>query len=48
MWKSIDKNEENFHKLKQKLIDNEKIIQFVYATTYPEIYTFVEKKWVRP
>ena len=26
------------------MIDNKKIFQFVYATTYPEIYTFVEKR----
>ena len=44
VWKYIEENEENFHKIKQKLIDNKKIFQFVYATTYPEIYAFVEKR----
>ena len=46
LWKHIEENEENFHKLKLKLIENENIFQFVYASTYPEIYTFVEKKEV--
>ena len=46
VWKHIEENEENFHKLKPKLIDNENIFQFVYASTYPEIYTFVEKREV--
>ena len=46
VWKYIEENEENFHKIKQKLIDNKKIFQFVYATTYPEIYTFVEKRGI--
>ena len=44
VWKYIEKYEENFHKLKQNLIENKKIFQFVYATTYPEICTFVEKR----
>ena len=43
MWKHIEENK-NFHKLKQKLIDNKNIFQFVYATIYPEIDTFVEKR----
>ena len=46
MWKYIEENKENFHKIKQKLIDNKKIFQFAYATTYPEIYTFVEKRGI--
>ena len=44
VWKYIEKYEENFHKLKQNLIENKKIFQFVYASTYPEICTFVEKR----
>ena len=43
MRKHIEENK-NFHKLQQKLIDNENIFQFVYATIYPEIDTFVEKR----
>ena len=40
----LKKTKKNFHKLKQKLIENKKNFQFVYASTYPEIYTFVEKR----
>ena len=42
--KYFEENEKNFHKLKQKLIRNKKNFQYVYASTYPEIYTFVEKR----
>ena len=44
VWKYFEENEKKFHKLKQKLIENKKNFQFVYASTYPEIYTFVEKR----
>ena len=39
-------NENNFGKLKRNLIKNQKIFQYVYATVYPEIYSFVEKRGV--
>ena len=46
MQKYFEENEKNFHKLKQKLTENKKNFQFVYASTYPEIYTFVEKRGI--
>ena len=39
----IEKDENNFDKLKSKLIESKKIFQFVYSSTYPEVYSFVEK-----
>ena len=42
----IKGNENNFGKLKRKLIENEKIFQYVYASIYPEVYSFVEKRGV--
>ena len=32
VWKYIEENQENFHKIKQTLIDSKKIFQFIYAT----------------
>ena len=34
VWKYIKENEEKFHKLKKKLIENKKIFQFVYSSSY--------------
>ena len=42
----IKADENNFGKLKRNLIKNQKILQYVYATVYPEIYSFVEKRGV--
>ena len=39
----IEKDENNFDKLKSKLIESKKIFQIVYSSTYPEVYSFVEK-----
>ena len=42
----IETDENNFGKLKRKLIENQKIFQYVYASAYPEINSFVEKRGV--
>ena len=39
----IEADENNFNKLKRKLIENQKIFQYVNAGVYPEVYSFVEK-----
>ena len=44
--KYIEKNKENFDKLKKKLIKNKKIFQFVYSSAYHEVYSFVEKRGI--
>ena len=41
--KYLEKDEENFEKIKKKLIKNKKIFLFVYSSVYPEVYGFVEK-----
>ena len=46
VWKYIEENEENFDKLKKKLIKNKKIFQLVYSSAYPEVYSFVEKRGI--
>ena len=43
MQKYLEKDEENFEKIKKKLIKNKKIFLFVYSSAYPEVYSFVEK-----
>ena len=40
--KYLEKDEENFEKIKKKLIENKKVFQFVYSCVYPEIYSFGE------
>ena len=40
----IEASENNFSKLKKKLIENQKIFQFVYTSIYPEVYSFVETR----
>ena len=42
-WKYLEDDEGNFDKIKKKLIENKKIFQFVYLSTYPEVYSFAEK-----
>ena len=42
----IEADENNFCKLKKKLIENQKIFQYVYASVYPGICSFVEKRGV--
>ena len=42
----VKADENNFSKLKIKLIENQKIFQYVYASVYPEIYSFIEKRGV--
>ena len=42
----IEADENNFCKLKKKLIENQKIFQYVYASAYPGICSFVEKRGV--
>ena len=46
-WKYIKENEQNFDKLKQILIENNKIFQFVYSSAYPEVYCFVKKRGIK-
>ena len=36
VWKYLEEDEENFDEIKNKLIENKKIFQFVYSSTYPE------------
>ena len=36
VWKYLEEDEENLDKIKNKLIENKKIFQFVYSSTYPE------------
>ena len=40
----MEADKSNFGKLKRKLIENQKIFQYVYASVYPEVYNFVEKR----
>ena len=40
----IETDENNFKQLKRKLIENQKIFQYVYASICPEVYSFVEKR----
>lgn len=44
VWKYIEEDEANIDKMKRKLLENQKIFQFVFSTVYPEVYTFVEKR----
>ena len=40
----MEADKSNFGKLKRKLIENQKIFQYVYASVYREVYSFVEKR----
>ena len=42
----IEIDENNFDKLKKKLIENKRIFQVVYSSTFPEVYSFVEKRGI--
>ena len=42
----IEADDENFDKLKRKLIEKKKIFQIVYSSAYPEGCSFVEKRGV--
>ena len=42
----IEVNENNFNNLKRKLIKNQNIFQYLYASIYPEVDSFVEKRGV--
>lgn len=48
MWRKLSgktfKRQKNFVKMRNKFIENQKIFQFAYSYSYPEIYTFVEKR----
>ena len=44
VWKHLEEDEGNFDRIKKKLIESRKIVQFVYSSTYPEIYSFIEKR----
>ena len=45
-WKYLEQDEQNFEKIRKKLIENTKVFQFVYSSVYPEIYSFVEKRGI--
>ena len=40
------KRQKNFVKMRNKFIENQKIFQFAYSYSYPEIYTFVENRGI--
>lgn len=42
VWKYIEKVEKNFDKMKESLILNRKILQYIYSKCYPDIYSLVE------
>ena len=42
----IEVDENNFAKLKRKLIENQNIFQYAYASVFPKVYSFVEKRGV--
>ena len=42
----IEADENNFGKLKRKLIKNQMIFQYVYASAYPEVYIVLLRKEV--
>ena len=44
VWKSLEEDEGSFDKTKKKLIKKKQIFQFVYSSTYPEVYSFIEKR----
>ena len=44
--KYLEEDEENFEKIKKKLIKNKNTFQFVYSSVYPEFYSFVEKQGI--
>ena len=39
MWKYIEENDENFHKLKQKLTENKKIIKKIHQNTIEKCFS---------
>ena len=39
VWKYIEENDENFHKLKQKLTENKKIIKKIHQNTIEECFS---------
>ena len=36
-WKYLEQDEQNFEKIRKKVIENTKVFQFVYSSVYPEI-----------
>ena len=44
VWEYLKEHEGNFDKIKKKLIEDKKRFQFVYLSTYPEVYSFIEKR----
>ena len=42
VWKYIEKVEKNFDKMKESLILNRKILQYIYSKCYPDICSLVE------
>ena len=44
VWKHIEYDKNNICSVRKKLIENRKIFQFAYSNTYPEVYSFVEKR----
>ena len=40
----IETDDQDFDKLKRKLIENKKIFQFLYLSVYPKVYSFVAKR----
>ena len=44
--KYIEEGKGNFVKIKKKLINNKKIFQFVYSRSFPEVYSFTEKRTI--
>ena len=42
-WKYLETDKKDFVDIKKKLIKNRKRFQFFYSSTYPDVYSFVEK-----
>ena len=45
-WEYIEKDENNFQKMKRGLILNRKIFQYVYSKCYPDIYSLDDKRGI--
>lgn len=44
VWNHITDDKEKFNNIRGKFVENKKIFQFVDSYSYPEIYSFAEKR----
>lgn len=46
VWKYLEQEKNKIGTIENKLIKNKKIFQFVYSSTYPEVYSFIKKRGI--